>query len=59
MQSSAKTVKINCGDKDSILDSVLHFVTTLKNKGASKGSSSDAIEEPLLVPQRTIQSKVL
>ncbi len=30
---------------------------TLKNKGASKGSSSDAIEEPLLVPQRTIQSK--
>ncbi len=32
---------------------------TLKNKGASKGSSSDAIEEPFLVPQRTIQSKVL
>ncbi len=32
---------------------------TLKNKGASKGSSSDAIEEAFLVPQRTIQSKVL
>ncbi len=32
---------------------------TLKNKGASKGSSSDSIEEPFLVPQRTIQSKVL
>ncbi len=30
---------------------------TLKNKGASKGSSSDAIEEPFLVPQRSIQSK--
>ncbi len=29
----------------------------LKNKGASKGSSSGAIEEPVLVPQRTIQSK--
>uniref|UniRef100_A0A672MQZ2 Neuronal-specific septin-3-like n=1 Tax=Sinocyclocheilus grahami TaxID=75366 RepID=A0A672MQZ2_SINGR len=27
---------------------------TLKNKGASNGSSSDAIEEPFLVPQRTI-----
>ncbi len=27
---------------------------TLKNKGASKGSSSDAIEEPFLVPQKTI-----
>ncbi len=34
-------------------------VYTLKNKGASKSSSSDAIEEPFLVPQRTIQSKVL
>ncbi len=32
---------------------------TLKNKGASKGSSSDAIEELFLVPQRIIQSKVL
>ncbi len=32
---------------------------TLKNKGASKGSSNDAIEEPVLVPQRNIQSKVL
>ncbi len=32
---------------------------TLKNKGASKGSSGDAIEEPFLVPQRTIQSQVL
>ncbi len=31
---------------------------TLKRKGATK-SSSDAIEEPFLVPQRTIQSKVL
>ncbi len=29
---------------------------TLKNRDASKGSSSDAIEEPFLVPQRTIQS---
>ncbi len=34
------------------------FPYTLKNKGASNGSSSDAIEEPFLVPQRTIQSKV-
>ncbi len=34
-------------------------VCTLKNKGATKGSSRDAIEEPVLVPQRTIQSKVL
>jgi len=32
---------------------------TLKNKGAAKDSSSNAIEEPILVPQRTIQSKVL
>ncbi len=32
---------------------------TLKNKGASKGSSSDVIEEPFVVPQRTIQSKVI
>ncbi len=37
----------------------INTVNTLKNKGASKGSSSDAIEEPFLVPQRTIQSKVL
>ncbi len=29
---------------------------SLKNKGASKGSSSDAIEEPFLIPQRNIQS---
>ncbi len=36
-----------------------NVVYTLKNKGASNGSSSDAIEEPFLVPQRTIQSKVL
>ncbi len=28
-------------------------------ESASKGSSSDAIEEPFLVPQRTIQSNVL
>ncbi len=32
---------------------------TPKNKGTSKGSSSHAIEEPFLVPQRTIQSKGL
>ncbi len=32
---------------------------TLKNKGASKGSSSDAIEVPFLVPQGTILSNVL
>jgi len=37
----------------------LVFVYTLKNKGASKGSLSDAIEEPFLVPQRNIWSKVL
>uniref|UniRef100_A0A672PJF4 Gamma-crystallin M2-like n=2 Tax=Sinocyclocheilus grahami TaxID=75366 RepID=A0A672PJF4_SINGR len=41
-----------------VLDGAWVFYT-LKNKGASKGSSSDAIEEPFLVPQRTIQSKVL
>ncbi len=35
------------------------LATLLKIKGASKGSSSDAIEEPFLVPQRTIQSKIL
>ncbi len=34
------------------------LATRDKNKGASKGSSSDAIEEPFLVPQRIIQSKV-
>ncbi len=40
------------------LDSHLVVSYTLKNKGASKGSSSDVKEEPFLVPQRTIQSKV-
>ncbi len=30
-----------------------------EQSGASKGFLSDAIEEPFLVPQRTIQSKVL
>ncbi len=34
-------------------------IYTLKNKSASKGSSSDALEELFLVPQRIIQSKVL
>ncbi len=29
------------------------------NKGASKGYSSDAIEKPFLIPQRTIQLKVI
>ncbi len=29
---------------------------TLKNKGASNGSSSDAIEEPFMDPQWIIQS---
>ncbi len=32
---------------------------TLKNKGTSKGFSSDAIEESFLIPQKNIQSKVL
>ncbi len=32
---------------------------TLKNKGALKVLHSDAIEDPFLVPQRTIQSKLL
>ncbi len=31
---------------------------TLKNKGASKGSSSDVIEEPFLVPQRTFSQRL-
>ncbi len=43
-----KTVLLNCNNISQY---------TRKNKGASKGSSSDAIEEPFLVPQRTIQSK--
>ncbi len=30
---------------------------TFKNKGASKGSSSGAIEEPFLVPQRSSQAQ--
>ncbi len=34
---------------------MIHCHYTLKNKGAS--SSSNAIEEAFLVPQRTIQSK--
>ncbi len=38
--------------------SVYLMPCTLKNKGASKGSSSDAIEEPFLVPQRTTQSRL-
>ncbi len=34
-------------------------IYTLKNKGASNDSSSDAIDKPFLVPQETIPSKVL
>ncbi len=50
-------ISIYNGKCHSTKDPIKDF--TLKNKGASKGSSSDAIEEPFLVPQRTIQSKVL
>ncbi len=46
--------------KYNILFSAKHLSDyTLKNKSASKGSSSDAIELPFLVPQTTIQPKVL
>ncbi len=43
----------------SCVNSLKRSQYALKNKRASKGCSSDAIEEPFLVPQRTIQSKVL
>ncbi len=42
-----------------LLKSVIKAKYTFKNKGASKVSSSDAVEEPFLVPQKTIQSKVV
>ncbi len=50
---------LNDEKKKTIFKIQIHSTYTLKNKVASKGSSSDAIEEEFLVPQRTIQSKVL
>ncbi len=42
------------------LEYVEYSAYTLKNKGASKGSSSDAIEEPFFgTTKNHIQSKVL
>jgi len=37
----------------------LHAIQHLNNTGASNGSSSNAIDETILVPQRSIQSNVL
>ncbi len=64
LQEYFEQLKVSMDVKDSsnYMAIKMHYflrVYTLKNKGASKVLHSDAIEEPFLVPQRTIQSKVL
>ncbi len=58
---SSVTSSINTSNPEPLeaMQLMITLLHTLKNKGASKGSSSDAIEEPFLVPQRNIQSKVI